>query len=160
MTARGLAAKTGMGEWEADTLMRKYFDTFPGVATMMARDRAMASAEWYVKSVTGRVIWVNLYNRAWSNFAANYPIQTTGADIMKRAMVLLAERFEAEGMRHTMRIQVHDELVVEAPAGMTAKIRKMAQAASKQAAHEICPGLPFPVEIHSGYTWACKQEDK
>jgi DNA polymerase-1 len=157
LSSRGLAAQLGMGEFAASQLIRRYFHTFPGVEVWMSRERALAQHQWYVETEGGRVVWVNLYNRQWPNNAVNAPIQGTGGDMLKRAMVLIYELFQIKDMEFPLVLNVHDELVAEFLKGTVRKCKKLMLEAFQQAAFELCPGIKFPVDVYTGRTWAAKQ---
>jgi len=162
LTPRGLARNANIPVYRAEALVRKYFDTFPGVSTWMRRERAWAEQCWYVQSVAGRVCWVNLYDRGWINRAVNYPIQSSGGDQLKRSMVLLRERCLADlgyrvGEPLPLVLTVHDELVLEPPVGQVREHVKAFKEAVYEASSELCPGLEFPLDVATGRSWAVKK---
>jgi DNA polymerase-1 len=82
--------------------------------------------------------------------AINMPIQGTAADILKIAMVRIQERIEAEGLRSLMILQVHDELIFEAPQNELDYMRDLVL--------ELMPSameltVPLEVELKTGYNW-------
>ena len=99
----------------------KYFERYPGVAQYMERTREEARANGYVETVFGRRLWLpdikaNGPRRQGAERAAiNAPMQGTAADLIKLAMVAVQNWLEQEQLKTRMLLQVHDELVFEAP---------------------------------------------
>lgn len=117
ISAFGLAERMEVSRTEAKELIDNYFHTYPKVRTYMdssiaaARERGYIETEFhrrrYLPDITSRNAVVRGY--AERN-AVNAPIQGTAADIIKLAMVRIDRRFQAEGIRSKMILQVHDEL--------------------------------------------------
>lgn len=117
ISAFGLAERMEVSRTEAKELITNYFDTYPRVKEYMqtsvkrARELGYIVTEFgrrrYLPDITSRNAVVRGY--AERN-AVNAPIQGTAADIIKIAMVRIAQRFEAEGIQSKMILQVHDEL--------------------------------------------------
>lgn len=117
ISAFGLAERMEVSRTEAKGLITNYFDTYPRVKEYMqtsverARELGYIVTEFgrrrYLPDITSRNAVVRGY--AERN-AVNAPIQGTAADIIKIAMVRIAQRFEAEGIQSKMILQVHDEL--------------------------------------------------
>lgn len=117
ISAFGLAERMEVSRIEAKELITNYFDTYPRVKEYMqtsverARELGYIVTEFgrrrYLPDITSRNAVVRGY--AERN-AVNAPIQGTAADIIKIAMVRIAQRFEAEGIQSKMILQVHDEL--------------------------------------------------
>lgn len=117
ISAFGLAERMEVSRTEAKELIDNYFQTYPKVRTYMdssiaaARERGYIETEFhrrrYLPDITSRNAVVRGY--AERN-AVNAPIQGTAADIIKLAMVRIDRRFQAEGIRSKMILQVHDEL--------------------------------------------------
>lgn len=117
ISAFGLAERMEVSRTEAKELITNYFDTYPRVKEYMqtsvkrARELGYIVTEFgrrrYLPDITSRNAVVRGY--AERN-AVNAPIQGTAADIIKIAMVHIAQRFEAEGIQSKMILQVHDEL--------------------------------------------------
>lgn len=117
ISAFGLAERMEVSRTEAKELITNYFETYPRVKEYMqtsverARELGYIVTEFgrrrYLPDITSRNAVVRGY--AERN-AVNAPIQGTAADIIKIAMVRIAQRFEAEGIQSKMILQVHDEL--------------------------------------------------
>ena len=117
ITVFGLAERLDISRDEARQLIDGYFDTFPRVRDYMESVKEQARAQGYVETLFGRRRYlpdINSRNATVRGFAErnaiNAPIQGTAADIIKVAMARIAARFEAEGVRSKMILQVHDEL--------------------------------------------------
>lgn len=117
ITAFGLAERLDIGRDEAKMLIDGFFDTFPRVHEYMEQAKETARRQGYVTTLLGRRRYlpdINSGNSVVRGFAErnaiNAPIQGTAADIIKVAMIRIHERFQIEGIRSKMILQVHDEL--------------------------------------------------
>jgi len=124
MEAYGLAQRLEVSREEAQEQMDAYFEQFPGVRDFMSGIVADARNAGYTETILGRRRYLpeltseNFRERqAGERMALNAPIQGSAADIIKKAMIELDLRLGAAGDTALMVLQVHDELVVEAPAG-------------------------------------------
>jgi len=121
MSAFGLAKQLGLPRAEAQRYMDRYFERYPGVLTYMERTREQAEQHGYVETLFGRRLYLpdikakNMgLRKAAERAAINAPMQGTAADIIKRAMINMADwikRCDPDSIRMVM--QVHDELVFE-----------------------------------------------
>lgn len=117
ISAFGLSERLTIPRSEAKMLIDGYFNTFPQVRKYIDRSIAEAKEKGYVTTLYGRrrmLPDINSRNAVVRSFsernAINAPIQGTAADVMKIAMIAIARRFEAEGIKSKMILQVHDEL--------------------------------------------------
>lgn len=117
ISAFGLAQRLNIPRDEAKMLIDGYYATFPQVRDYIDRSIAQAREKGYVTTIYGRrrmLPDINSRNAVVRGFsernAINAPIQGTAADVIKLAMVRIYRRFEAEGIRSKMILQVHDEL--------------------------------------------------
>jgi len=93
----------------------------------------------------------NAMTRAFGErVARNMPIQGTAADIIKIAMVRVYRRLKAEGLRAKLILQVHDELIVEAPQEEAARVSALLAEEMEGAA---ALSVPLSVDVHTGVTW-------
>jgi DNA polymerase-1 len=122
MSAFGLAKQLGIERAQAQTYVDRYFERYPGVRRYMDETRASARRLGFVSTVFGRRLYlpdINVRNTQLRQYAErsaiNAPMQGTAADIIKRAMIGVAAWLAAEQPRARLIMQVHDELVVEAP---------------------------------------------
>src|SRR3984957_1718762 len=119
----GLARDTGMSREDAHTFIDAYFTNFPAVTAYLEGVRNHAREYGWVETFIGRrryIADIRAANRqlrfAAERTAGNMPIQGGAADIMKQAMILVDEALRERGLRSRILLQVHDELLLEAPA--------------------------------------------
>jgi DNA polymerase-1 len=119
----GLARDTGMSREDAHTFIDAYFRNFPAVTTYLEAVRNHAREYGWVETFIGRrryIADIRAANRqlrfAAERMAVNMPIQGGAADIMKQAMILVDTALREKGLRSRILLQVHDELLLEAPA--------------------------------------------
>ena len=117
ITTFGLSQRMGIDNKEAKQLIEGYFSTYPKVKAYMDQAIAEAKKTGYAVTLFGRKRYlpdINSRNNTVRGFAErnaiNAPIQGSEADIIKIAMIHIAERFKQEGIRSKMILQVHDEL--------------------------------------------------
>jgi len=121
MSAFGLAKQLNIGRAQAQEYQDKYFQRYPDVLTYMADTREQASEQGYVETLFGRRLFlpdINAKNgmrkKAAERAAINAPMQGTAADIIKKAMLAVAQWLTAQNDdRIKMTMQVHDELIFE-----------------------------------------------
>jgi DNA polymerase-1 len=118
----GLARQLGIPQGEAAAYIKAYFLRYPGIRDYMEETKALARKQGYVETIFGRrihVTGINERNPARRGFAEraaiNAPIQGGAADIIKRAMIRVPDALAESGLRARMLLQVHDELLFEAP---------------------------------------------
>jgi DNA polymerase-1 len=158
----GLARQLSIPREEAAQYIKKYFQKFPGIQDYMEEHRAFARQNGYVSTIFGRKVWlpqIKSPNGAERSFgerqAINAPLQGSAADIIKRAMIRMPVALKAAGLKSKMLLQVHDELVFEAP---KAEAKKLIDVAINTMARATLPVLelkvPLVVEAKSAQTWA------
>jgi DNA polymerase-1 len=120
MSAPGLSRRLGITIDEAQRYIDRYFARYPNVKRFLRETIEIATKRGYVETLLGRRLPAGglkskepALRSAVERQVINFPIQGTAADIMKMAMVRLAPRLE--GFRSRLLLQVHDELVLEAP---------------------------------------------
>jgi DNA polymerase I len=162
ISAFGLANNLGIGRDEAAHYIRAYFEKFPGIQAFMEAMKQCAREKGYVETAFGRRCHfpeINARNAAQRAFAErqaiNAPLQGTAADIIRRAMTRLPEALNNAGLRARMVLQVHDELVVEAPveeAGQTAAVLKSVMEKATEPVLNL--RVPLVVETGIGKQWS------
>jgi len=161
ISAFGLARNLGIEREEASAYIKKYFERFPGIRDYMEETKTFGRANGYVKTIFGRRIWIagirskNAQERAFGERQAiNAPLQGAAADIIRRAMVRLPDALANAGLTSRMLLQVHDELVFEAPKAEAEKLCALARTVM-QAAPEpaVQLSVPLTVEAKAGATW-------
>jgi DNA polymerase-1 len=117
ISAFGLAERLNIPRKEAKAIIDGYFDNFPGVKEFMDKSIKDARESGFVETLFHRRRYlpdINSRNGIVRGIAErnaiNAPIQGTAADIIKMAMVSIQNRFEKEGIKSKMMLQVHDEL--------------------------------------------------
>jgi DNA polymerase-1 len=161
ISAFGLARNLGIEREEASAYIKKYFERFPGIRDYMESTKTFARANGYVKTIFGRRIWVkgvqskNAQERQFGERQAiNAPLQGAAADIIRRAMARLPEALGRSGLKARMLLQVHDELVFEAPKHEAEALCELARTVMEAAPEPAVQlSVPLTVEAKSGATW-------
>lgn len=158
----GLAGRMGTTADEAQALIDRYFERFPGINRYIAETLEHVRETGFTQTLFGRkthftrIKSANQAERQGSERAAiNAPIQGTSADIIKRAMVRMTPALVAAGLPEVrMLLTVHDELVFELPEGQVAAasavIRNVMATAAAPLVHL---DVPLDVEIGTGKSW-------
>ena len=157
MSAFGLAKQIGVERSAAQAYMDRYFARYPGVARYMEDTRADAREKGYVETVFGRRLWLpeirssNAARRQGAERAAiNAPMQGTAADLIKRAMIAVQRWMDARQMQSLLVLQVHDELVLEAPENEVAVLRTELP---RLMGDVVGLRVPLLVEVGAGGNW-------
>jgi DNA polymerase-1 len=153
----GLSRDLGIPTAVAEEFIRRYFDTFAGVKAYLQSVREEARANGYVTTLMGRRRYLtdigssNRQLREGSErMAINMPIQGSAADLMKLGMIGTAKALAAAGGRAHMLLQVHDELVFEAPPEEVDQVSRIAREGMAGAAELR---VPLVVDLKSGPNW-------
>lgn len=158
----GLAGRLGISADEAQTMIDRYFERFPGINQYISQTLQKARETGHTETLFGRkthftrITSQNQTERAGSERAAiNAPIQGTSADIIKRAMVRMLPALAEAGLpRVRMLLQVHDELVFELPEGdVVAASKVIAQVMANAAEPLVRLDAPLGIEIGTGKSW-------
>ncbi len=157
MGASGLARDAGISITEARAYLDQYFALHPAIAEYVAATKTAAKKQGYVTTLFGRRRYLPEINsgiqavRAAAERAAiNHPAQGTAADIMKLAMIAVAQAITAGKITATMLLQVHDELVFEIPERLAAAEAKKIQQIMEQI---YTLKVPLVVDIGVGKNW-------
>lgn len=158
LSAHGLSTRLNIPADEAKSIIERYFARFPGIARYVDETIEKAKRSGYVESLFGRRRYMpDLVSRnravamAAERAAINMPIQGTAADLVKRAMLELDRALPAEGVTGRMLLQVHDELLFEAPEAEAPKLAALARRVMGQAA---ALKVPLVVDVGVGRSWA------
>lgn len=157
----GLAAQLGISRSEAGAYIRTYFERFPGIRDYMEAMKAEARRQGYVKTLFGRKVHypeINTKNPSlrgnYERAAINAPIQGSAADIIRRAMIRMGPALAEAGLSARMLMQVHDELVFEAPEGEVDKTMEVARSVMEKAPEPALRlTVPLKVDARSGDNW-------
>ena len=161
ISAFGLANQLSIPQDEAGAYIRTYFERFPGIRAYMDQARAEVREKGYVTTVFGRKVNIPIIrsksagDRAFAERAAiNAPIQGTAADVMRRAMIRMPGALAAAGLKARMLLQVHDELVFEAPEAEAAAVCAVASEVMEGAALPAVEfSVPLKVEARAAANW-------
>jgi len=161
ISAVGLAAQLGIPRGEAATYIKTYFERFPGIKDYMEAMKAEARRTGYVKTLFGRKVHypeINTKNPSlrgnYERAAINAPIQGTAADIIRRAMIRMADALDEAGLSARMLLQVHDELIFEAPEDEADKTMEIAQRVMERAPEPALKlKVPLQVDARAADNW-------
>ena len=157
ISAFGLSQRLRIPRSEAKQLIEGYFESYPKVKEYMDNVVNNAREKGYVETLFGRRRYLVDINSRNANARAlaernaiNAPIQGTAADIMKIAMVGVARRFKAEGVRSRITMQVHDEIVVDLLRTEREKVEQIVREEMEGAAKL---SIPLTAECGVGENW-------
>jgi DNA polymerase-1 len=161
ISAFGLANQLSIPQDEAGAYIKTYFERFPGIRAYMDRMRQTVRAQGYVETLFGRKVNIPdirakaVGHRQFAERAAiNAPIQGTAADVIRRAMIRMPAALEAEGLNARMLLQVHDELVFEAPEAEADAVCAVARRVMERAAEPaVALTVPLVVEARAAKNW-------
>ena len=158
MGAQRLAGELGIALSEASDYIKRYFERLPGVRAWLDDTVRIARTTGYVTTMYGRRRYLPELNsqpggaRAQAErIAINTPIQGTAADLIKLAMIRLDRVLKERGLGARMILQVHDELLLEAPENEWQEAAKLAKREMEGVAELK---IPLKVELKSGPNWA------
>ena len=153
----GIARQTDLNVEEGRLFISNYLTRYPGAAQYMERTKDMARNKGYVEKLLGRRratpdIHANNQNirQAAEREAINMPVQGTAAEVMKLAMLKIFDRMESERFAARMLLQVHDELVFEAPTDEVEKLKELILGVMPSAMNL---DVPLDVSIKIGTSW-------
>lgn len=153
----GLGQDLNITRKEAEQFIKKYFDTYPTVKEFLDNQVSIGKEKGYVESLYHRIRPVpelsssNYMQRSFGErVAMNSPIQGTAADIMKIAMVRVADRLQREGLQSRLILQIHDEILVETKEDETEKVAAIMEEEMNRAADLK---VPLEVEVKQGKNW-------
>jgi len=161
ISAFGLANNLGIGRDEARDYIAAYFDRYPAIRQYMEEAKEQAREQGYVETIFGRRIHltgIKDKNQAVRGFAErqaiNAPIQGAAADIIKRAMIRVPDALKKAGLKSKMLLQVHDELLFEAPEGEVDNLIEVATDVMEgAAAPAVNMSVPLVADAGVGETW-------
>lgn len=157
MSGFGLGQQLHIHPKEAERFIEAYLGRFPGVKRYMDETLETAQREGKVTTLYGRVRWLpDIHSKNWNlrenarRMAINARIQGTAADVLKIAMVRLAERLRQEAPEAKLLLTVHDELVLEVPEGDVERVGGMVQAEMEGV---TTLEVPLVVDLGWGGSW-------
>ncbi len=158
----GLAGRLAITADEAQAMIDRYFERFPGINNYIAHTIATVRETQFTTTLFGRKTWfTNIHSKVQherqgaERAAINAPIQGTSADIIKRAMTRMPGALHDAGLHDVrMLLQVHDELVFELPEGAVEVATGVIRGVMERAAEPLVVlDVPLGVEIGTGATW-------
>lgn len=155
--AHSLSEDLGVSYGEAKQYIESYLATYSGIARFMDDLIEQAKKTGYAITMAGRrrplpeLRGSNAMTRSFGErVARNMPIQGTAADIIKIAMIRVSDRLKAEGLQARLILQVHDELIVEAPLAEAEQVRRLVE---EEMAAAATMQVALSVDAHVGTTW-------
>ena len=157
MSAFGLAKDLNCSTEEAQNYISAYFATHPEVKEYMDENIRKAREDGFVTTILGRRRYIpelksgNYNQRTFGERAAmNMPLQGSAADIIKIAMLRVADRLKRENMRAKLVLQVHDELILDTPEEETEAAK---QVLKEEMEHAFTLNVPLIAEVSTGKSW-------
>ena len=157
LSAFGLAQQVGIDPGEARKFIDAYFEKYAGVRAFIDATIEQTRRDQKVKTLFGRIRPIpdiNSKNATQRGFAertaVNTPLQGTAADLIKVAMIRIDDEIRKRGMKTLMTLQVHDELVFEAP---ESEVDAMKPLVRERMENALALAVPLVVEIGVGTNW-------
>lgn len=153
----GLSQNTGLSRKEAKEYIQKYFEIYPKVKEYMDSNVALAKSEGRVKTIFGRIRRIEEMNS--SNFAQrlfgeriamNMPLQGSASDIIKIAMINVANVIKNMKLNSKLILQIHDELIVDVFPGEEDVVETILH---NEMENVVALDVPLPVEVSMGKSW-------
>lgn len=153
----GLAGSLGTTRREATEFHKKYLETFPSIEKFMKANVDKAHKFGYMTSLKGRVRRFPEFESGNRNLIAfaeraamNMPLQGSAADIIKIAMLGVHNALKNEGLESKLILQVHDELIIDAPIGEVETVKYILK---REMENAVSLKVPLPVEVGVGERW-------
>jgi len=153
----GLSQDLSISRKEAQAYIETYFETYPGIKRFLDESVEFAKKQGYSITMFGRrrpipeLTSGNFMQRSFGErVAMNAPIQGTAADIIKIAMIHVADRLRKQGLKSKLILQVHDELLVETAVDEVETVKHIMEEEMKQAANLA---VTLEIDLHTGDNW-------
>ena len=157
LSAFGISQQTELTAEEGKQFIESYFNRYSGIREYIERTKSQAREQGYVQTMLGRRRRIpeidssnNNLRQAAEREAINTPVQGTAAEAMKIAMIDVYRNMQREGLRSRMLLQVHDELIFEAPAEEIEPLKSLAVDTMPRA---MDLDVPLKVTVKIGATW-------
>ena len=158
VTAFGLSRGLDISPKQAQEFLDRFFARHPKVKAYLGRTVAEGRERGFVTTLLGRRRYLPELRSGNPNLrgfgermATNAPIQGTAADLVKIAMVRMARELRAHRLESRMLLQVHDELLFEAPAAEVGRLQALATEVMESA---LTLDVPLKVDVKVGDDWA------
>lgn len=153
----GLSEQLKISPKKAGEYIAKYFEAYPNVKEYMNSNVEFAKKNGYVSTLLGRKRYIPEINSSNFNLrsfgeraAMNMPLQGTAADVIKIAMIKVANRIKKEGLRSRLILQVHDELIVDTAEDEVEEVKNILVEEMQSA---VTLSVPLTVETECGTRW-------
>ena len=153
----GLARQLDISRQEASDYIKSSLEAYPGIDSYMKEYIAIAHQQGFVQTISGRKCFIHEINNKnpiirneAERLSINAPIQGSAADIVKKAMIRLNKRFEEEKMQSQIILQIHDELIVEAPQN---EVEKATEILRHEMENAVILDVPLKVDIGVAKSW-------
>ncbi|MDI6401064.1 DNA polymerase I [Balneolaceae bacterium ANBcel3] len=157
ISAFGLAQRLGIPNKEAQKMIDDYFLNFPAIKKYIEKTIAGAHEKGFVETLSGRRRYISdIHSSNWNvrsfaeRTAVNMPIQGTAADLIKIAMIQVDQHIKEKGLETRILLQVHDELVLEAPENEIEEASNLVKTVMEQA---MPLKVPLSVELAFSDNW-------
>jgi DNA polymerase-1 len=164
LSAFGLASRLGIPQSDAAAFIEAYFQEYAGVDRFITQTLEAALSAGRVETILGRRRQINGIKNTTGRSrnlaertAINTVIQGSAADLIKMAMIKLDSRIRAEGLKSRMLLQIHDELVFEAPDD---EVRPLADLVRREMTTALELKVPLKVDLAAGRNWLDVEEIK
>jgi len=162
MSVHGVAQQLGIDHSQAAKLIEDYFAQFPRVLAYIQETIREAQEQGYVETLSGRRRHIpelrasNARIRAaGERMAVNYPIQGSGAEIIKKAMIDIEKEIEKRDLKVKMTLQIHDELLFEVPEN---ELKIAASMIKEKMEKAVILSVPIVVDLKVGKNWGEMEE--
>lgn len=157
MSAYGLSRDLALSAEEAESFIDAYFLRYPGVKDYIQQQIEQAKIDGFVTTILGRrryIPQINHKNQGIRQFAqrqaVNTPIQGSASDLIKLAMIQIYERINSGNLRAKMILQIHDELLFEAP---RRELKELTALVKDRMENVLKLDVPIKVDIKCGDNW-------
>jgi len=154
----GLSKQLGISHHEASSFIKTYFERYPSVQAFLEECKEKVRKNGYSETMTGRIRPIpEIHNKnpsiraAAERLAVNTPLQGTAADLIKIAMIRLSQALEKGRFQGEMVLQIHDELILEAPDEEISSLTPLVQEIMQTA---LPFQVPLEVNVAIGKNWA------
>lgn len=157
MSAHGVAQQLGIDHSQAAKLIEEYFAQFPRVVAYIQETIREAQEQGYVETLSGRRRYIpelsasnTRIRAAGERMAINYPIQGSGAEIIKKAMIDIEKALRDQRLETRLILQIHDELLFEVPKG---ELKSVAPIVKEKMERAFVLSVPIVVDLKVGKNW-------